>query len=138
VGDELVRRLEFQFRGRFKSCRFRKIWLFGSWAAVIQTEKNSHAVGITQSKYDKNDWIIAVSPAREIKPTSLESRHMARLEEEDIRFLCRELHAELSAINGVSAIRWYFEGTDSQSSAVATPDELPWNLNVNPGAGPHI
>jgi hypothetical protein len=128
VDDELVRRLEFQFRGRFKSCRFRKTWFFSAWVAVIQTEKNSHVVGVTQSKYDKSDWIITVSPSREIKLTSPESRHKARLEMEDIMVLCRELHAELSVIDGVSAICWYFEGTDNQSSAVWTPDELPWNL----------
>ncbi len=32
----------------------------------------------------------------------------------------------LTAICGVTAVRWYFEGRNRRSSAVATPDELPW------------
>jgi hypothetical protein len=40
--------------------------------------------------------------------------------------LCREIHAMLTPIPGVSAIRWYFEGLNDQTPAVATPNELPW------------
>jgi hypothetical protein len=41
--------------------------------------------------------------------------------------LCREIHTMLTEISGIAAVRWYFEGLDSQTAAVATPNELPWN-----------
>lgn len=44
----------------------------------------------------------------------------------ELTLTCREIHQVLTAIPGISAIRWYFEGRKTQSVAVATPDELPW------------
>jgi hypothetical protein len=45
----------------------------------------------------------------------------------DLMLICRETHAMLSAISGVSAIRWSFERFNGETSGFATPDELPWN-----------
>ena len=44
----------------------------------------------------------------------------------ELTLTCREIHQVLTAIPGISAVRWYFEGRKTQSVAVATPDELPW------------
>lgn len=80
-----------------------------------------------KSKYEDAEWILLVGPLD--KPTLLD-RLRGRKPISDVpalMLICREIHAMLTAISGVSAVRWYFEGFGSQTSAVATPDELPWN-----------
>jgi len=40
---------------------------------------------------------------------------------------CRDIHALLTSVKGISNIFWYFDGFRNQGSkAMWTPDELPW------------
>jgi hypothetical protein len=126
VETELPRLFGLFFRSRFKSFWMIK-WLSVPWAGSIHSEQYSHSVVLAKSKYKKNDWILIVSHARTSTLLDRVLKRKVVSDVADIMLLCREIHVLLTEIEGISAIRWYFEGPSGQSAAVHTPDELPWN-----------
>jgi hypothetical protein len=112
--DELPQLLERQLQSRVDTVRVVKARFLAPWAAVLQTGEKSFSVVLGRSKYAADEWILIASPP---DPPSDASELMAT---------CRKIHAVLTAIPNISAVRWYFEGPKNQTTAVATPDELPW------------
>jgi hypothetical protein len=130
VEGGLPRLLEFHLRARFKPFRLRKMWFLGTWAGVVPGERDSHGVAFGKSRYKKDDWVLVVSPP---STATLLDRVLGRRvvsDVADVMLLCRDIHALLTTIEGITAVRWYFEGPRSQTAAVTTPDELPWGLEV--------
>jgi hypothetical protein len=114
--DEISRIIERRFHVQFSPIRRIKTWFLARWAVVLQVEQKSFMVALVKSKYESDEWIMQVS--------SIDSPVVCSPE---LTQICRELHAVLAAVPSISAIRWYFEGFRSQSTAVWTPDELPWS-----------
>jgi hypothetical protein len=124
--DELPRLLERQLQSRVDSVRVVKSRLLAPWAAVLQTGEKSFSVVLGRSKYAADEWILIVSPP---DTPSLLNRLRGRTPPSDASELmatCRKIHAVLTVVPNISAVRWYFEGFNNQTTAVATPDELPW------------
>lgn len=112
--DELPQRLISQLRDRFSSVWTMRIWFGASRVMILRSGAESHTGGFGQNRLRKGEWILAVTAARSAER---ESQVMA---------VCRKIHQSLLATSGVTSVRWYFEGSKTQSPAVATPDELPW------------
>jgi hypothetical protein len=113
---ELPGALSAQFANRFSSVKRVLRWFFFSkWIWLVKRDQTSFLVGLKKSKFVEGEWILQVGlmKARSGHP-------------HDLLLACREIHATLTGIAGVSAIRWYFEDLHSQSGAATTPDHLPW------------
>jgi len=126
VRDEIAGILERGLRGRFDSVDVWKIWFIAQWFAVVRLGQKSFTVLFRKSRYKDDEWVLLVGPLDVPGIMDrLRGRPPGDAAPELIR-ICRETHNALATANGVSAIRWYFEGFGSQSVAVATPDDLPW------------
>jgi hypothetical protein len=111
--DELPRVLERQLGTRFDSVKMKKMPFMASWAFVLQMKQKPYSAVLGRSKYADDEWLLLVSP-----PNTPDASELI--------VVCREIHALVTAIANVTAVRWYFEGPHNQTAAVATPDELPW------------
>jgi len=126
VRDEIAGILERGLKGKFDSVEFGKIWFIIPWSAVVRLGHKSFAVLFGKSRYKDDEWVLLVGP---LDVPGIMHRLRGPPPDDAARELirtCRETHNALAMANGVSAIRWYFEGFGSQSVAVATPDDLPW------------
>jgi hypothetical protein len=122
--DELPRLLERQLQSRVDSVRVMKARLLAPWAVVLQKGEKSFSAVLGRSKYAADEWVLIVSPPD--TPSSLGRGLSPPSDASGPVVICREIHAVLTAIPNISAVRWYFEGFRNQTAAVATPDELPW------------
>ena len=114
---------------RFDSFRVIKKWFVTPWAAVLQTGQKSYSMVLGKSKYEKDEWVLLVGPSETPGLFDLLRGRKPVAHSPELQQVCREIHAALTAISGITAVRWYFEGFHSQTAAVATPDELPWKGN---------
>jgi hypothetical protein len=112
---ELSQILQQRFVDRFNSVKKVKMWLLAPWAVLVRVKQQSFLIGLKKSKFSKDEWIVQVGPMDTPPGYS-----------DELLLICREIHTLLAAKEGISAIRWYFEGFHNQSKAVATPDQLPW------------
>ena len=126
--DELPRRVASQLRDRFSSVRTLKTWFSGPWAIIIRGGGDSYSAALGRSKYGSSEWILVVAAARTGTAGLFDRVFQRRIQSNvsDVIGVCREIHQSLMAISDITDVRWYFEGSNSQSPAVATPDELPW------------
>jgi hypothetical protein len=127
VATKLAEILERQFRARFASVDVVKAARLASLVITFRTGDKSFSAVLGSSKYEDGEWLMLIGPP---STPSLLDRIRGRREDVGITELmagCREIHAMLIGIPGLSAIRWYFEGSRTQSAAVETPDELPWS-----------
>lgn len=117
-----------QFASRFGSVRMNKMWFSGPWGFTMKLGEKLLAGLLRRSKYTDGVWVVIIAPPRAATLIDRLLRRKSRDNVQDVMSYCREIHASVTAISGVSAIRWYFEGSQShkQTPAVATPDELPW------------
>jgi hypothetical protein len=82
---------------------------------------------LDRSKYEDAEWVLLVGPSQTPGLVDLlRGRKPVDYSPELLR-VCREIHTALTGIPGITAVRWYFEGFNSQTAAVATTDELPWS-----------
>ena len=113
---ELPRILETHLHARCESFRRIKWWFFIRWVCLIQMGQSKFSVLCDRSRYADNEWILLIGP---LGTQANNSRELVNV--------CREIHASLGTIAGITAVRWYFKGLHGQSEVgVATPDELPW------------
>lgn len=98
----------------------------GTWTVDIKTETGSVKVMLARSEFEKNEWRLMAGswriPSYYILAKNKPQRYDAALLE-----VCREIHYLLSHTPSVRNIRWYFEGSDRQTEAVLTPDDMPWH-----------
>lgn len=113
--EELAQLLEKRLRDHFNSVRRIKTWFLARYGVSLQAGQKSFLVAFAESKHERDEWIIQVSPTD--SPV---------VQSPELTMVCRVIHTLLTATANISAIRWYFEGFHSQSEGVATPEELPW------------
>ncbi len=126
IDDEVPRLLERHVRTRFGSARVIKTGFLAPLAVELPAGEKTFSAVLGRSKYEDDEWILIVGP---LEGPGLLDRLRGRRpisEVPELMRTCREIHQMLAAISGITAVRWYFEGRDTQSEAVATPDELPW------------
>lgn len=126
AGEEVPRLLERHFRDRFESVRVIKTGFLAPLAVELRAGAKTFLAVLGKSKYGAGEWILIVGPPR---GPGLLDRLLGRKPTSEVPELvltCRQIHGMLTAIAGITAVRWYFEGRNTQSEAVATADELPW------------
>ena len=124
--DEVPRLLERHLRARFDSVRVIKTGFLAALAVELRAGAKTFSAVLGRSKYEDGEWILIVGP---LKAPGWMDRLVGRKpisEVPELMLTCREIHGMLTAISGITAVRWYFEGRNTQSAAVATADELPW------------
>jgi hypothetical protein len=112
-----------------------KIWFSGPWAFRVHSRQHSFPTMLGRSRHSKDEWVLVVSPPRVPTVSDRLFRRKFHDDVEEAMEYCRAIHASLNSIHGVTAVRWYFEWAKNQSSAVRTPDELPWAVAPNDIAG---
>jgi hypothetical protein len=120
-GDGLARILEAGLHARFGPIRIKKRWYMGQWIAGLRVGEAAFSVHLGRSKDKDDEWVLLAGPLD--RDRGQRSRNFAS----ELALICREIHAALTAVPGISDVRWYFEGFQSQRHAVATPDALPWS-----------
>ena len=126
AGDDLPRLLERDLHARFASVRIIKSRFLAPLVVVLQAGKKSYSVVLGRSKYADDEWLLLVGSPDTPKLLDRLCRRQPLFDSSELMLICREIHALLTAIPNISAVRWYFEGFRSQTIAVASPDELPW------------
>jgi hypothetical protein len=124
--DQVPRVLERHLHTRFESVRVIKAGFLALLAVELRTGPKTFLAVLGRSKYEDDEWILLVGPP---KSPGLLDRLLGRKPDSEVPELiqtCRGIHTMLTTISGVTAVRWYFEGRDTPSVAVATPDELTW------------
>ncbi|MFL6604742.1 MAG: hypothetical protein ACJ8R9_25875 [Steroidobacteraceae bacterium] len=124
--DEVPRLLERHLRTRFDSVRVIKTGFLAPLAVELRAAAKTFSAVLGRNKYEGDEWILIVGP---LEGPGLLDRLLGRKpisEVPDLMLTCREIHGMLTAISSITAVRWYFEGRNTQSAAVATADELPW------------
>ena len=116
---DLKQALESGLRDEFETVRIVNFGPLATLAVVLGMGEKSVTAALGNSKFETSEWILIVGS------TELSSRQKATPSPE-LETACRKIHAVLAVTPGVSATRWYFEGPNSQSNAVSTPDELAW------------
>jgi hypothetical protein len=94
---------------------------------VGQGPEFDFTVGLRRCKYGNDEWVLMISPARLWDLLGLLLGHNLTGFSPELMQVCRSIHAMLTSIPGITEVRWYFQGARSQSAAVWTPDELPWD-----------
>lgn len=118
--------LAHPLKGRFAAVQVTKIPLTTSWAVALQVAQRSFAAVLGKSKYGNDEWILLIEPPDAPRFLDRIRGHKSVVGSPELIQTCREIHAVLTTTQGISAVRWYFEGPRNQTAAVATPDELPW------------
>ena len=124
--DEVPRLLERHLHTRFDSARVIKTGFLAPLAVELRAGTKTFSAVLGRSKYEDGEWVLIVGP---LKSPGLLDRLFGRKpvsEVPELILTCREIHQMLTAISGITAVRWYFVGRNTQSAAVATADELPW------------
>ena len=121
--NDFPQALANQLQPRFSSVRVKKTPFKTSWAVVLQLERQSYAAVLGPSKHGNDEWILLLGPP---DASDRIRGDESTVSQEGLIRISREVHAVLTTIRGISAVRWYFEGPRTQTAAVATPDELPW------------
>ena len=124
--EEFPRLLERQLRAQFDSVRVVRVGFLAPLAVELRTGAKTVPAVLGKSKYEADEWIFIVGP---LKIPGLLDRLLGRKvnsEVSELMLTCRVIHEALTAMCGITAVRWYFEGGGTQSSAVEAPDELPW------------
>jgi hypothetical protein len=124
--DEVPRLLERYLRARFDSARVIKAGFPAPLAVELRAGAKTFSAVLGRSKYEDGECILIVGP---LETPGLLGRLLGRKpisEVPELMLTCQEIHEMLTAISGITAVRWYFEGRKTQSAAVATADELPW------------
>lgn len=121
---EVPRILSDYLRGRFSGFWAKKVpWL--PWVFNMDSDQGAVSIGLRRSKI-KNGWRLTVVGRRFLPPRIRAVNRQPRYDPAVLE-VCRALHTLLSQTPGIVNLRWYFQGTVSQSRAVRTPDELPWH-----------
>jgi hypothetical protein len=118
--------LERQFRAVFESVNIVSVGQLASLVVTFQTGEESFSAVLGRSKFERDEWLLLVGPPSGPGLLDRIRGHGADVGLQELMTACREIHTILTRIPGISAIRWYFEGSRTQSPAVETPDELPW------------
>jgi hypothetical protein len=126
--DELLRMLADHLGARFVSARLIRSPLSGAVVIEVQTgPMPGLMVLLRRSKYGNDEWLVVIGAERlRDLPGLLLGQNLADFSPELIE-MCREIHAVLISVSGITDIRWYLEGRSSQSAAVTAPEELPWD-----------
>ncbi len=124
--DDFPQAFANQLQPRFSTAWVKKIPFKTSWAVMLQLERESYAAVLGPSKYGNDEWILLVGPPDAPGLSDRIRGDESTVSQEGLIRVCREVHAVLTTTRGISAVRWYFEGFDTLTAAVATPDELPW------------
>lgn len=109
---------------RFPASRPKRVLLFRPWSITVDSEPNSIEIVLGRSKHIENGWrLLAMRTSLPyILASSKPPRYDAALLE-----VCRAMHSFLAKTPGIVDVRWYFQGSECQTPAVRTPDELPWH-----------
>lgn len=126
--DQIQRMLVQQLKARFESTSATKWPFFASWFVRLRLGPGlSFTVALRRSRYKKDEWVLMIGPSEILSPLELIRGQRAKNNSAELLRICREIQVCLTATSGISAVRWYFEGfRGQQTTAVATPDELPW------------
>ena len=107
-------------------------WFVPAWMCEVQVGGKSFALRVFKSEYADDEMILLVGPLSPPDTPGLLGRLRGRTPKpytylDELRGICREIHALLSTTTGISRVRWYFESRENQAATgFATPDELPW------------
>jgi len=126
AASDLLQLIEQHLRDQFDSVRVRKAPGLTSWLVVLNSGTQTVAAVIGPSKYDPGEWILIVGPGERLGLLDRLLRTNLSVPTPELKHACSRIDRALAAIPGLSAVRWYFEGTQTQSAAVTTPDELLW------------
>jgi hypothetical protein len=130
INDEFPPLLENHLHALFDPAQKMKKTPLGSWAIELEVGQKSFTMLLDRSKYEDGEWVLLVGPSRTPGLLDLLRGRKPVDYSPELVQVCREIHGALSEIPRITALRWYFEGFHSQTVAVATPDELPWNQPV--------
>jgi hypothetical protein len=128
--DELQRLLADDLALRFPSARaLRASFLPVRFISVQvgQWPDFDFGVGLRRSKYGDDEWVLMIGPWQFRDLLGLLLGHNMTGFSPELMQVCRSIHTMLTSAPGITNVRWYFKGARSQSSAVWTPDELPWD-----------
>ncbi len=105
-------------------------WLFFLPVSLMKLQLNGGAyrLGIVRRKHrnPKNvRWYVDIEPiqSRALNKTPESQRE---LHASELRQICQQVHAALSATPGIAQLCWYFEAWNGNTPGMRTPDELPW------------
>jgi hypothetical protein len=76
------------------------------------------------------EWFVAVDPFDAPAPLANLSRDEQIEYARDLRLISDGVHAVLVAMPGVTRLRWFVDGWESEKPGVRTPAELPWHLGI--------
>jgi hypothetical protein len=92
---------------------------------VVMLRRDSVCITLARSRASRVDWQLMIFAGTPFPLDWLRGRGMGA-KRADLRRSCREIHAILTEISGVSRVFWYAHGLGNSTPAVWTPDELPW------------
>lgn len=85
----------------------------------------------------KGEWHVAIYPLEALPPVVSSPSEEQKKYAGDLRLISEEVHVALSAIPGVTRLRWFFEGRGHKKLAVRTPAELPWQGDASESRDAH-
>jgi hypothetical protein len=121
---EIPRMLSQYLSVRFATSQPKRIMFFRPWSITVDSEPNSIEIAIGRSKFIENGWRLLAMRTR--LPYIL-SRSKPPRYDRALLEVCREIHFFLAQTPGIVDVRWYFQGSEFQTRAVRTPDELSWH-----------
>lgn len=108
---------------RFSASRAKRR-LKGTWIIKVKADQGKVRIYLARSQFAANEWRLLAGSWQ--IPSFYIRRKPTRFGPALLQ-VCREIHSFLSPVEGVTDLRWYFEGSEAQTSAVSTPDDLPWH-----------
>jgi hypothetical protein len=128
--EEISGIFENHLRTRYGAARRGLLWQWNlrlPRMLDVQVEGKSVLVVWHTNRFNKGEWIITMAPG---DSQTLWDRLRGRKPVDytkELTLACRDIHALLTSVKGISNIKWYFDDFRRQGrNAVWTPDELPW------------
>ena len=130
---DLARMMTRQLSKRFGYVRLYPGYLFRNSVLVVTFNGDKFHVVVRENKYPGNAvrmWDIMINPARfpitsERFPEDEQERYA-----KDLLVISNEIHAVLNRTPGITRLRWWFLGWETNKPGVRTPAELPWHIDT--------
>jgi hypothetical protein len=130
IAQMLARRLSDRF-GHVQIAKFPLLQRFLNRVSLLWFEVNGKKLGVFVTPANKRDeWCVGVDPLKYTEPVRRLLKEDVGKYAEEFMLVSGEIHTLLKNTSGVEGLRWYFEGWDVHTPAVATPAELPWRLEA--------
>lgn len=123
---EFLEEVERGFGDRFESVEVRRPLFRHHVLRALLLPKDSVCVELSRSGAEWVDWRLGVRAGSPYLRDRLPGR-APHPEHADLRAICGEIHAVLTAMSAVTKVFWYTHGFGRDTAAVWTPEELPWS-----------